>query len=384
LASDLASLAFLAGIAVLTLAALRERKAAHVRLPGPGDGISPLSIVVAARNEAPRIKELIESILAQDHPDYELIIVDDRSADGTGEVARSVTDGRSRVQILRVDQLPAGWQGRLYALSLGVEKARGEWLLFLSADQRLGRRDFLRSIISEYESRNLSAGTVFGRFEGSRWWQLALYLPIADNPVFVGCYYLCQRLQKQTKWLVGALAMRRQAYDEVGGARAAAAHGAGGLFDDWGWTRAFELADLPTVMVYDPSLRDVSNWDSFGAAWQGLTRWCLGIFVSRMGSLAVAALIVAATLLCNLATLHLAADLSALRIPSIAVTALSLVGPVIGAVHCRAHGYRAYWALLSAPVGLLICSLAAAAIWARVTNRLRWKGEEVRAALPGP
>ncbi|HEV8534151.1 MAG TPA: glycosyltransferase [Candidatus Limnocylindria bacterium] len=93
-----------------------------------------LSVVVPARDEAAAIERAVGSLLAQDYPDLEVIAVDDRSSDATGEVLRGLAARDARLVTLRIDELPAGWLGKNHALWRGAARARGEWLLFTDAD----------------------------------------------------------------------------------------------------------------------------------------------------------------------------------------------------------------------------------------------------------
>jgi cellulose synthase/poly-beta-1,6-N-acetylglucosamine synthase-like glycosyltransferase len=93
-----------------------------------------VSIVVPAHDEALVIEECLRSLLAQTHRSMEVVVVDDRSRDATGEIARRLAGGDSRLGVVRVDDLPAGWTGKTHALAHGVAAARGEWLLFTDAD----------------------------------------------------------------------------------------------------------------------------------------------------------------------------------------------------------------------------------------------------------
>jgi glycosyltransferase involved in cell wall biosynthesis len=93
-----------------------------------------LSVVVPARDEGSTIGRAVGSLLAQDYPDLEVIVVDDRSSDTTGDVLRDLAARDRRLLVLRVDDLPAGWLGKNHALWRGAEHASGEWLLFTDAD----------------------------------------------------------------------------------------------------------------------------------------------------------------------------------------------------------------------------------------------------------
>src|SRR3989454_3060639 len=115
---------------------LIRRRNAIPRLPETaGNPTLPrLSVVVPARDEASAIGRAVESLLAQDYADLELIVVDDRSSDTTGEVVRELAAQDAGVEALRVDALPAGWLGKNHALWRGADGATGEWLLFTDAD----------------------------------------------------------------------------------------------------------------------------------------------------------------------------------------------------------------------------------------------------------
>jgi glycosyltransferase involved in cell wall biosynthesis len=92
------------------------------------------SIVFAARNEAWGVEAGLRSLLRQDHPRLEIIAVDDRSDDGTGEILDRMAAGEPRLTVVHVAELPGGWLGKNHALHLGAGRARGELLLFTDAD----------------------------------------------------------------------------------------------------------------------------------------------------------------------------------------------------------------------------------------------------------
>jgi len=93
-----------------------------------------LSIIVPACNEAAEIESALSSLLVQDYPDLEIVVINDRSSDGTGEIIDRLAAGDQRVTPVHITSLPAGWLGKVHALQCGVQRARGEWLLFSDAD----------------------------------------------------------------------------------------------------------------------------------------------------------------------------------------------------------------------------------------------------------
>lgn len=119
-------------IAVVVLA-LSARKIQNANAWPLGEGDQPfVSIVIAARDEAANIRAALDSVLRLQYEPYELIVVDDRSADGTGEILHRMRDPRLRV--VHVTELPPGWLGKNHALHQGAAAARGELLLFSDAD----------------------------------------------------------------------------------------------------------------------------------------------------------------------------------------------------------------------------------------------------------
>lgn len=93
-----------------------------------------LSIIVPACNEAANIELAMRSILAQDYPNLEVIAVNDRSTDATGDILNRLAKADTRLRVVHIRKLPAGWLGKVNAMHQGVEQASGEWFLFTDAD----------------------------------------------------------------------------------------------------------------------------------------------------------------------------------------------------------------------------------------------------------
>src|SRR5215213_2460298 len=125
----------LVAMALVTLWHLRwvQRLPAMETLP-PLTTKPRCSVVIAARDEEARIEQTLRLLLAQQGVELELIIVDDRSKDRTGEILRRLSQEDSRVKAMRVDVLPEGWLGKCHACHVGAGAATGEWILFTDAD----------------------------------------------------------------------------------------------------------------------------------------------------------------------------------------------------------------------------------------------------------
>ena len=93
-----------------------------------------LSVIIAARNEAGTIENALKSVLAQNYPNLEIILVNDRSNDGTDKILQKLAEKDPRVLIHHVEELPLGWLGKLNAMQQGFGRSTGVWLLFTDAD----------------------------------------------------------------------------------------------------------------------------------------------------------------------------------------------------------------------------------------------------------
>ncbi len=134
----LAALTLAAWVA-LAIGALIDRyripRLDNVAPPHPDDPPLPrLSIIVTAHNEERSMEPALRSLLALDYHDYEVVFVNDRSTDRTGEIAERLAARDARFNILHIDELPPGWFGKPHAARRGADAATGEILLFTDAD----------------------------------------------------------------------------------------------------------------------------------------------------------------------------------------------------------------------------------------------------------
>ena len=95
-----------------------------------------VSIIVPACNEESDIEATLTRLLSLDYDNYELIAVDDRSTDRTGEIMENIASGAppGRLEVVHISDLPAGWIGKTHAMWTAGNQANGDWLLFTDAD----------------------------------------------------------------------------------------------------------------------------------------------------------------------------------------------------------------------------------------------------------
>ncbi|MCD4826064.1 MAG: glycosyltransferase [Phycisphaerae bacterium] len=101
---------------------------------GPPEPAPSASLIVAAKDEENNIDSCVRSLLSQDYPDFEIIAVNDRSDDRTGEILDSIAAEDDRLTVIHIDTLPDGWKGKNHAMHAATQVARGEVLFFTDAD----------------------------------------------------------------------------------------------------------------------------------------------------------------------------------------------------------------------------------------------------------
>jgi cellulose synthase/poly-beta-1,6-N-acetylglucosamine synthase-like glycosyltransferase len=103
-------------------------------LPAEGTEWPLVSVIIPALNEERNIEQALTSVMGLDYPALEVVFVNDRSTDRTGEVVARLAARDPRIHLVNIASLPAGWLGKNHALHVGAAEAGGELLLFTDAD----------------------------------------------------------------------------------------------------------------------------------------------------------------------------------------------------------------------------------------------------------
>jgi len=117
-------------ICIWNLLILRNRKYA----PIPDDKLPFVSVLVPARNEELNIESVLNSLLSQDYPNYELIVLNDSSTDSTGEIIQRIKNNFPDLTVLNGKPLEEGWTGKCFACRQLYEASKGDFILFTDAD----------------------------------------------------------------------------------------------------------------------------------------------------------------------------------------------------------------------------------------------------------
>lgn len=177
-----------------------------------------VSILVPARNEADNIEACVCSLLHQEYPDFEVLVLDDDSEDETRAILARLASTYGRLRILDGQPLPAGWLGKHWACHQLARAATGELLLFTDADTR-HEPSMLRDSVSALLAERADLVTAFPREEAVTWGE-KLVVPVIGFGIFS---FLPVSLERWLKWAslsvtIGQFMLfRRAAFESVGG-----------------------------------------------------------------------------------------------------------------------------------------------------------------------
>ncbi len=175
-------------------------------------------MLIPARDESTVIAGTVKAWLAQDYADFELLVLDDNSSDGTAGIAQGAARGDSRLHILTGAPLPVGWKGKNWACHQLAEASRGDLLLFTDADVSW-RPGALSALVSAMNHSRAGLLTVWPK-QITRTWAERLVVPLMGF-VFLG--YLPILAVHYLPWPVFSAAIgqclivRRTAYQAIGG-----------------------------------------------------------------------------------------------------------------------------------------------------------------------
>jgi glycosyltransferase involved in cell wall biosynthesis len=100
----------------------------------PDTANGPISVIICARNEIANLKEYLPSVLNQNYADFEVVVVNDRSWDGTEEYLEALEKQHDKLKVVKILDNEKFIAGKKFAATMGIKAAKNEWLVFTDAD----------------------------------------------------------------------------------------------------------------------------------------------------------------------------------------------------------------------------------------------------------
>lgn len=176
-----------------------------------------VSVVIPARNEERDLEAALRSHRDGGYPDLEVVVVDDRSSDRTGEIARRFAAEDPRFRAVAGAEPPAGWLGKPHALREGARAASGEWLLFADADVVYAPGVLARAVAHAVD-RKLALLCLLPRFETRGFWE-GVVMPNIYALLYLGPGFVTQ-LDRVKAFAGGSGSgnlVERRSYEAAGG-----------------------------------------------------------------------------------------------------------------------------------------------------------------------
>ena len=246
---------------------VRERLEPETAGDAAETGLADVTVLIPARDEAAVIGDTLAA-LGQQGPGLRVILVDDRSSDGTAEVARRAATEWLSLDVYTGEPLADGWTGKLWALEQGRRHVETPLILLLDADITL-RPGMIRALLARKEESGAALVSVMAALRMRRGWERLLL------PAFIFFFrllYPFHLANRPSRWVAaaagGCVLMETAALDRIGGFDAIR----GALIDDCALARAVKNAGLRTWVGVTSGAVSHRAYPTLGAVWQMVAR----------------------------------------------------------------------------------------------------------------
>lgn len=110
----------------------------------------PVSVIICAKNEAENLKQFLPSVINQNYPDFEIVLINDASKDDTLDVIEHFANTNNNIKIVNVKNVEAFWGNKKYALTLGIKASKHDYLLFTDADCKPVSNNWIQEMTAHF------------------------------------------------------------------------------------------------------------------------------------------------------------------------------------------------------------------------------------------
>ena len=256
--------------ATLPLLMIISNLKAYLPPPVQDKNLRPqISILIPARNEEGGIEAAIQSALATENAEVEVVVLDDHSEDNTAAIVSRVALLDSRVRLENAPELPSGWCGKQHACHVLSQRARYEYLLFQDADVRL-KKDCAPRLVAFMQASK--AELVSGiPWQETGTWSEKMLIPLIHFVLL--CFLPIKRMRMSTSPAFASgcgqlFLARKQSYEQMGGHASIKQS----LHDGITLPRAYRKNGMMTDLCDVTNLAECRMYRGFGQVWFGLAK----------------------------------------------------------------------------------------------------------------
>jgi chlorobactene glucosyltransferase len=338
--------------------------------------------VIPARNEERDIEAAVRSHLAQDYPNLEVIVVEDRSTDGTAGILVRLRAEDPRLEVVPGVEPPAGWLGKPHAVFQGARRARGEYLLFADADVFYAPTA-VSEAVALCEGRRLDLLAFFPQLEMRGFWENVL-MPYISLSYFFGPAFLINS-DAQRRFAAGGgagMLVRAASYRAAGGHEALR----DSVIDDIHLAIRVRRAGGRCRMVLADDRVRLRMYHGFREVFDGFTKNIAYAFEGWLG--ASLAIMTAFTFVASTVPVFvLVAYAAGLAVPGRDV---ALAGLAVGVTVLARSGLALFlrypmWAALTQPLTAVVWAamMARSFAWRFLRREVLWRGRRFHASRAG-
>jgi glycosyltransferase involved in cell wall biosynthesis len=340
----------------------------------PSASLPPsISAIVPARDEQAVVAACIESLALQ--PEIaEILVVNDQSTDKTAEIVRSLMARIPRLRLLETLEVPAGWVGKNYAVSLGSQEARNSWLLFTDADALLQPGAAARALQIAQE-RSAALISFSPKQITESWYEKAL-IPFVYSRL--AKHFSYKDVNNPASPAAAAngqfLMIQRDAYNSIGGHAGVASE----VLEDVALARRAKAAGFPLWFGAGQGIVSVRMYRSFRAMWQG---WRKNLFLLVGGTPGA----VLRELESTIPWIPITLLLLGVKFPvaTFLGVCLLLLRQCAYGLELSGNQYPFKFIIYYVPAVVLYAGVLWASYRGHAKGKIEWKGREVPVTLPG-
>jgi len=236
----------------------------------PSDSKLPfVSVLIPARNEEHNIERILKSLVNQDYPKYEIIVLDDNSEDNTYNIAKSLSEKYPVINVIKGKTLEKGWTGKAFACQQLFEKSKGEYLLFTDADT-VHHKCSIRKAVEIALNEKSDLLSLMPQMIMKSFWE-KIIMPMLYFTVMLLLPFYFVNYTKLEKFSIGIgpfMLFRRESYIKIGGHESVKS----AMVEDVWLARKIKKAEMKLTVKDGSQMLGVRMYRNFREIWEGFSK----------------------------------------------------------------------------------------------------------------